>query len=281
MKNILKQRLSALMGFVPILLCMMFAVTATAQNTLQVKGVVKDKNGETVIGANVQEKGTTNGTITDFNGEFQLNVTSDATLVVSFIGYQTEEIKVSGQSVLTIILKDDTEVLEEVVVVGYGVQKKANLTGSVASVSSRDLEDIPVANATNLLQGRLPGVQLTSNGGQAGNDTPEIRIRGIGTLSDHNDPMVLIDGVEASVSQIAQIAAADIDNVSVLKDAASAAIYGVRAANGVILITTKRGSESKPVINYSGSYTIQPASILPEYVDSYNWALMYNEANGR
>lgn len=281
MKNILKQRLSALMGFVPILLCMMFAVTATAQNTLQVKGVVKDKNGETVIGANVQEKGTTNGTITDFNGEFQLNVTSDATLVVSFIGYQTEEIKVSGQSVLTIILKDDTEVLEEVVVVGYGVQKKANLTGSVASVSSRDLEDIPVANATNLLQGRLPGVQLTSNGGQAGNDTPEIRIRGIGTLSDHNDPMVLIDGVEASVSQIAQIAAADIDNISVLKDAASAAIYGVRAANGVILITTKRGSESKPVINYSGSYTIQQASILPEYVDSYNWALMYNEANGR
>ena len=99
------------MGFVPILLCMMFAVTATAQNTLQVKGVVKDKNGETVIGANVQEKGTTNGTITDFNGDFQLNVTSDATLVVSFIGYQTEEIKVSGQSVLTIILKDDTEVL--------------------------------------------------------------------------------------------------------------------------------------------------------------------------
>lgn len=127
-------------------------------------------------------------------------------------------------------------------------------------------------DATNLLQGRLPGVTLTGNGGQAGQDTPEIRIRGIGTLSDNNDPMVLIDGVEASISQIAQIAAADIDNVSVLKDAASAAIYGVRAASGVILITTKRGGEMKPTINYSGSYTIQKASILPDYVNSYDWA---------
>ena len=144
------------MGYVPILLCVMFAVTATAQNNLQVKGIIKDKNGETIIGANVQEKGTTNGTITDFNGEFQLNVSSNATLVVSFIGYKTEEVAVNGKSTLTITLKDDTEVLEEVVVVGYGVQKKANLTGSVASVSSKDLQDIPVANATNLLQGRLP-----------------------------------------------------------------------------------------------------------------------------
>jgi TonB-dependent SusC/RagA subfamily outer membrane receptor len=126
----------------------------------------------------------------------------------------------------------------------------------------------------------MPGVVLTSNGGQAGNDTPEIRIRGVGTMG-YNDPMVLIDGVEASVSQMAQIAAADIDNVSVLKDAASASIYGVRAANGVILVTTKRGQESRPSINYSGSYTIQKAAILPDYVDSYNWALMYNESNGR
>lgn len=269
------------MGYIPILLCALWATSAWAQsNTVSVTGIVRDSKGEAVIGANVLEKGTTNGTITGIDGDFLLTVSPDATLVVSFIGYKTTEVSVNGRRKLEIVLKDDNELLEEVVVVGYGVQKKANLTGSVAAVSSKELENIPAANATNLLQGRLPGVTLTSNGGQAGQDTPEIRIRGIGTLSDNNDPMVLIDGVEASVSQIAQIAAADIDNVSVLKDAASAAIYGVRAANGVILITTKRGGEMKPTINYSGSYTIQKASILPDYVNSYEWAKMYNESNG-
>ena len=152
---------------------------------------------------------------------------------------------------------------------GYGVQKKANLTGSVASVNFKDVNTMPVANTTNMLQGRLPGVVLTNNGAQAGKDTPEIRIRGVGTLSGNNDPMVLIDGVEASVAQIAQIPAGDIDNVSVLKDAASASIYGVRAANGVILITTKRGMESKPAISYSGSIALQEATVYP-----IMWALM-------
>ncbi|MDO4179705.1 MAG: TonB-dependent receptor [Bacteroidales bacterium] len=276
------KRLKTLMGYIPILLCALWVTSAWAQSSnIQVTGVVYDSKGETIIGANVLEKGTTNGTITGIDGDFHLTVSADATLIVSFIGYKTTEVPVSGQPKIKIVLKEDNEMLEEVVVVGYGVQKKANLTGSVAAVSSKELENIPAANATNLLQGRLPGVTLTSNGGQAGQDTPEIRIRGIGTLSDNNDPMVLIDGVEASVSQIAQIAAADIDNISVLKDAASAAIYGVRAANGVILITTKRGGEMKPTINYSGSYTIQKASILPNYVNSYEWAKMYNESNGR
>lgn len=270
------------MGLIPILLCMLWSTFLHAQNNVyELTGVVRDSDGESIIGANVLEKGTTNGAITDLDGAFRLQVSAKSVLQVSFIGFKTAEISVNGQKTLNIVLKNDSELLEEVVVVGYGVQKKANLTGSVAAVSSKDLQDIPVANATNLLQGRLPGVTLTSNGGQAGNDTPEIRIRGIGTLSDHNDPMVLIDGVEANVSQISQIAASDIDNISVLKDAASASIYGVRAANGVILITTKRGGESKPSINYSGSYTIQKASVLPEYVNSYEWAKMYNESNGR
>ena len=169
--------------------------------------------------------------------------------------------------------------LDEVVVVGYATQKKVNLTGSVASVSSKDIQDIPVANTATLLQGRLPGLVLTQNGAQAGNDNPEIRIRGIGTFGNNN-PMVLIDGVEGSLSQISEIPSADIDNISVLKDAASAAIYGVRAANGVILITTKRGQASSRVkVSYSGSYTLQTPGIVPDYVDSYNWALMKNEVN--
>ena len=130
-----------------------------------------------------------------------------------------------------------------------------------------------------MLQGRLPGLVLTQNGAQAGNDNPEIRIRGIGTFGNNN-PMVLIDGVEGSLSQISEIPSADIDNISVLKDAASAAIYGVRAANGVILITTKRGQASSRVkVSYSGSYTLQTPGIVPDYVDSYNWALMKNEVN--
>lgn len=253
-----------------------------AQNGVNVTGVVKDAaTGETVIGASVKEKGTSNATITDIDGNFSIKVKQNGTIVVSYIGCQTQEVSVGHGGNFTITLKEDANVIEDVVVVGYGVQKKANLTGSVASVSSKDLQDIPVSNTANLLQGRMPGVTLTSNGGQAGNDTPEIRIRGIGTLSGNNDPMVLIDGVEASVSQMALIPASDIDNISVLKDAASASIYGVRAANGVILITTKKGGESRPTINYSGSFTVQKASIMPEYVNSYEWAKMYNESNGR
>ncbi len=277
----LKGKLSAFRGIVPVILFMLFAGSAYAQNTIQIRGIVTDSQGEPVTGANVLEKGTTNGVITGLDGDFTMEVASDATLSVSFIGFISDEVQVAGRSVIDIILKEDTELLEEVVVVGYGVQKKVNLTGSVASVSSKDIENIPAANAASLLQGRLPGVVLTSSGGQAGNDTPQVRVRGIGTLSDNNDPMVLIDGVEASISEISQIAAADIDNVSVLKDAASASIYGVRAANGVILITTKRGTDAtRPTVTYSGSVTMQQASILPTYVDSYNWALMYNESSG-
>lgn len=251
------------------------------QSKIAVTGIVKDNRGEAIIGASVTEKGTSNGTITDIQGIFKISVPVNSILQISFIGYKTEEITViPGKTSFKIVLRENSEQLDEVVVVGYGVQKKANLTGAVASVNFKDVNTMPVANTANMLQGRLPGVVLTNNGAQAGKDTPEIRIRGIGTLSDNNDPMVLIDGVEASVAQIAQIPADDIDNVSVLKDAASASIYGVRAANGVILITTKRGSESKPTISYSGSVALQEATVLPDYVGSYDWAKMYNDAKG-
>ena len=227
-----------------LLLCIylslgLVARAATQQRKITVSGIVTDSSGEPVIGASITEKGTSNGTISDVKGHFGISVSSTAILQISFIGYRTEEVTASpAKTSLKVILRENSEQLEEVVVVGYGVQKKANLTGSVASVNFKDVNTMPVANTTNMLQGRLPGVVLTNNGAQAGKDTPEIRIRGVGTLSGNNDPMVLIDGVEASVAQIAQIPAGDIDNVSVLKDAASASIYGVRAANGGILITT-------------------------------------------
>ena len=259
-----------------VLILLSFAVYAQ-ENT--VTGKVYDVSGEPIIGASVVIQGTTQGTITDMDGAFQLKAQPSQTLVVSFLGYKDVILPIGNKNNFKVTLEEDSKKLDEVVVVGYATQKKVNLTGSVASVSSKDIQDIPVANTATLLQGRLPGLVLTQNGAQAGNDNPEIRIRGIGTFGNNN-PMVLIDGVEGSLSQISEIPSADIDNISVLKDAASAAIYGVRAANGVILITTKRGQASSRVkVSYSGRYTLQTPGIVPDYVDSYNWALMKNEVN--
>ena len=259
-----------------VLILLSFAVYAQ-ENT--VTGKVYDVSGEPIIGASVVIQGTTQGTITDMDGAFQLKAQPSQTLVVSFLGYKDVILPIGNKNNFKVTLEEDSKKLDEVVVVGYATQKKVNLTGSVASVSSKDIQDIPVANTATLLQGRLPGLVPTQNGAQAGNDNPEIRIRGIGTFGNNN-PMVLIDGVEGSLSQISEIPSADIDNISVLKDAASAAIYGVRAANGVILITTKRGQASSRVkVSYSGSYTLQTPGIVPDYVDSYNWALMKNEVN--
>ena len=251
---------------------------AVEQQVTSITGTVVDSKGEPVIGANVLEKGTTNGTITDLDGNFTLTVAPNAVLQVSYIGYKSQEIPVAGKKSFKISLKEESETLQEVVVVGYGVQKKVNLTGSVSSVSAKDIQDVPVANTATLLQGRMPGLVMTQNGAQAGHDDPEIRVRGVGTFGNNN-PMVLIDGVEGTLAQISDIPSADIENISVLKDAASASIYGVRAANGVILITTKKGKAGKVSVNYSGNYTLQTPGITPNFVDSYNWALMRNEVN--
>lgn len=240
-------------AFLTLLLCLFLLpakVHAIPQqsSTYHVSGVVKDASGESIIGASVLEKGTTNGIITDIDGKFTLTVNPNATLVISFIGYASQEFTIDRNNMqLNVVLKEDSKMIDEVVVVGYGVQKKENLTGSVAAVNFNDVANMPVANTANMLQGRLPGVMLTGNGAQAGKDNPEIRVRGVGTLGDasKNNPMVLIDGVESSISQISELAAEDIESVSVLKDAASGAIYGVRAANGVILITTPSAAANR------------------------------------
>lgn len=252
-------------------------VSVTQQNST-ITGTIVDERGEALIGVNVLEKGTTNGTITDFDGRFSLNLSSrDAVLVVSYIGYKTQEITTNGRTEIKLTLLEDSETLDEVVVVGYGTQKKVNLTGSVSSVSAKDIQDVPTSNTASLLQGRMPGLMISQNGGQAGKEDMEVRVRGVGTFGNNN-PMVIIDGVEGTLSQMSDIPSADIESISVLKDAASAAIYGVRAANGVILITTKKGKAGKVSVNYSGNYTVQKA-MLPNYVDAYNWALMKNEVN--
>ncbi|MCD8041592.1 MAG: TonB-dependent receptor [Tannerellaceae bacterium] len=256
------------------------AVQLTTQQSNIVKGIVSGSDGYPLIGVNIIIKGSTRGTITDIDGQFTIEAVPGTVLQISYIGYLTQEVTVVAGRDLAITLLEDSQLMDEVVVVGYGTQKKANLTGAVSSVNFNDVASTPVANTTNMLQGRLPGVMLTNNGGQAGNDTPEIRIRGVGTLSDNNNPMVLIDGVESDVSQISQIAADDIESVSVLKDAASASIYGVRAANGVILITTKRGMDQKPQITYSGSVAIQKATVLADYLGGADWAELFNEAKG-
>lgn len=237
-------------------------------------GVVKDSAGETVIGASVVVKGTTNGTITGIDGDFSLsNVKKGDVIVVSFVGFTTKEVVWNGQS-LNVVLVEDSKTLEEVVVVGYGTQKKVNMTGAVAQLDSKALENRPIQNVSSALQGTMPGVQITSGEGRPGQDGATIRVRGVGTLNSA-DPYILVDGIETGT--LNSVDPNDIESISVLKDAASAAIYGSKASNGVILITTKRGKAGKPRITYNGYVGVQNASEMIERMSSYDYARLYNQ----
>lgn len=209
---------------------------AVTQQAKKITGVVVDSKGEPIIGANVVEKGTQNGTITDFDGKFILEVSDNATLQFSYIGFMPTTVAIAGQTSLNVRLKEDTQALEEVVVVGYGTQKKVNLTGSVSSVKfDEELANRPITDASQALSGKVSGVWISQNSGKPGDDGAQLRIRGWGTLNN-SDPLVIIDGVEGVFSQVNP---SDIESITVLKDAASAAIYGSKAANGVVLVTTK------------------------------------------
>ena len=253
-------------------LLLLNSTLAFAQN--QVNGIVTDKTGEPLIGVNVVEKGTTNGVITDFNGQFTLNVAQGKTLVFSYVGYTTQEITVKGSS-LKIIMEEDSKTLDEVVVVGYGTQKKANLSGSVAMVDSKELENRPIQNVSSGLQGLMPGVAITGTNGAPGQDAGKIRVRGIGTLNEAG-PYILVDGIETGT--LSAVDPNDIESISVLKDAASAAIYGSKAANGVVLITTKRGKTGQTKISYSGYLSFQNATNMIERMGSYEYASLLNQA---
>lgn len=251
--------------------------TIVAQTGKTVKGVVTDK-GEPIIGANVLVKGTANGTITDLDGRFSLNnVPSNGTLVISFIGYLPLEVKVGNQQNFAIELKEDSQTLDEVIVVGYGSQKKANLTGSVGQVDSKVLESRPVMNASSALQGTIPNLQITPQSGAPG-ATMDLNVRGTTSING-GGPLVLVDGVEMDLSLVNPN---DIANVTVLKDAAASAIYGVRAAYGVILVTTKTaGNNMKTTVSYSGNVSLSTPTILPDMVGtSWEHAEFINRACG-
>lgn len=252
-----------------------FVVTSqVVQQSKTISGIVKDDFGDPLVGVTVKVKGLDRGTITGLDGDFELKVNPGDILEFSYVGFLSQSVKYSNQPTLNIILKEDSKTLDEVVVVGFGTQKKVNLTGSVANVDNKLIENRPMTSVSAGLQGLLPGVAVSQRSGQPGSDGGTIRVRGTGTFNNAN-PMVIVDGVEGSMSDIDPN---DIKSISVLKDAASSAIYGSKAANGVILITTKRGESGKTTINYSNNFGWQKATELPSYCNSADYAILTNEA---
>lgn len=252
----------------------LFTLMVSGQNSIR-GTVVSETDNESVIGANVMEKGTMNGTITDVDGNFTLQVSSDAVLVISYVGFVTQEVKVGDKKSLSIRLKEDTGLLEEVVVVGYGTQKKETLTGSVVSVKGEEIVKSPAPNVSSSLSGKLPGLVVNQRSGEPGRDDPSIVVRGFGTFGD-SSPLIIIDGVERD--NMGRMNPDDIESISVLKDA-SAAIYGARAANGVILITTKKGEVGKTEFSFNFNTAFSSPTIKPKMLDSGTYAEVYNEGD--
>lgn len=252
------------------------ATALANQQKKTITGTVVDPNGEAVIGANVLVKGTTNGTITDMDGKFSLEVPEGAMLLVSYIGYGDYETKVGNQSNLSITLKEDSQALDEVVVVGYGTQKKVNLTGSIGTIKTDEtLKARPVTNVQELLAGSVPGMSVSKGSGAAGSGA-SINIRGTSTIGSSSGVLVLIDGVPGNIYTLNPN---DIESISVLKDAASAAIYGSRAANGVMLITTKSSSTSeRPVVEVSSNIGIQNPQFKIDFVGTEDYMRLYDQA---
>lgn len=252
--------------------------THQTPSTRKVTGVILDGTGVPVIGANVVVKGSTNGTVTDLDGKFSLEVSPNDVLEISYIGYTTQEVKVGKQQSLNITLREDHKSLDEVVVVAFGTQKKSNLTASVATVDTEALMNRPVANVSQALQGISPGLNVVaSNEGGALNSTPSINIRGTGSIGEGSSsaPLVLIDGIEGDMNLINT---QDIESISVLKDAGASAIYGSRAAFGVILITTKKGKAGKTTVNYNNNFRWSTPTNLPSFLDGYSFNQYFNEA---
>ena len=240
-------------------------------------GIVRDESGEPIIGASVLVKGTKVGTVTNAEGEFSLDVPASGMLVISYMGFATREVPIKNNSNLKITLnEDEAQNLNEVVVVGYGTQKKASVTGAIASVTTKDLVQTPQANISNMLVGKMPGLIAMQRSGAPGEDNSMLLIRGVSTFSDNTAPLVLIDGVERP--NYNGLDPNEIESVSILKDASATAIYGVRGANGVILITTRKGQKGKPHLSYSGNVAVQSPTALPHYLNSAQYCEMYNEA---
>ncbi|MCQ2215076.1 MAG: TonB-dependent receptor [Bacteroidales bacterium] len=267
MKNQLKKSLTSFRkGLAMLVLMVCVSTLSWAQS--QISGVVKDAaTDDPIPGVNVVVKGTTTGTITDFDGKYSISAPSDAVLTFSFIGYQTAEESVSSRTVVNVALKSDYELIDEVVAIGYGVQRKSDLTGSVAKVSGEDIQGLSTTDAAAALQGKAAGVQIINSSGKPG-QAASIRVRGYSSNSDKIGPLLIVDGLQ--VSSIQYLDPELIESMEVLKDAASAAIYGAEAGNGVVLITTKNGSKSKGegTITYSGKWTLQSLGKVPELLNA-------------
>ncbi len=259
-----------------LLLFVFCAFSLSAQKTVQ--GTVSDMSGVPLIGVNVIVKGTTVGTVTDVDGKYMLQVANDnAVIVFSYVGYKTVEVPVGTRSVIDQTLSEDTQAINELVVVGYGTQKKVTVTGSVASVKGEELKSSPTTNLTNAMVGRLPGVIGFQRADEPGGGSTTLRIRGTNSLGS-NDPLIVIDGVPGREGGLSRLNPSEIESISVLKDAA-AAIYGSRAANGVILVTTKRGKEGKPTVNYVGNWGFSTPTRLPQMANAFEYATLLNEIN--
>ena len=215
----------------------------------KVTGIITDERGEPIIGANVVVKGTSKGTVTDLNGEYSIEANGKSILLISYIGYLSEEVAVGNNKTLNIQLKEDAQKLDEVVVIGYGTQKRSNLSGAISKVTSEVIESKPVTNVLSALQGEIPGMVIQRSSGQPGNEDFKMNIRGVSSANGDSAPLVLVDGIPGDINMINP---QDIDAISVLKDA-SASIYGARAAGGVVLITTKKGATGAPKITYNGN----------------------------
>lgn len=247
----------------------------------KITGTIVDAAGIPIPGANVVVKGTTNGTITDMDGNFSLDVPKGALLQVSYIGFITKEIPVGNKTTFSVELAEDSQALDEVVVVGYGTEKKVNVIGSIAQISGEKLENRSTPQLSNALTGQMAGVTVIQRSGRPGKSGGEIRVRGVGSFGgedNKSDALVLIDGIPGSLNEVSS---EDVESISVLKDASTAAIYGSRAANGVILVTTKTGKEGKLTVGYNGYVGFNTATELPEFVNSWEYASLMNEAEGR
>lgn len=253
---------------------LLFSLNVFSQNRIDVGGTIMGANSEPIIGATIVVKGTTIGTVTDLDGKFKIpNVADNSMLLVSFIGYKDQELKAGSN--LTITLEEDVLEVSEVQVVAYGTKKKATVTGAISSIKSEELLKTPSANVMNTLAGAVPGVMSIQNSGQPGSEDPRIFIRGAGSLTDGaSSPLILVDGVERSFSQLDPN---EIENVTVLKDASATAVFGVRGANGVIIVTTKRGKEGKSSLSISSSFGIQQPTRVMKMANSYDYATMYNQ----
>lgn len=247
---------------------------ANQHKGITISGVVRDSNGDPIIGANVLEKSSTiNGTITNVDGQFTLTVPENAKLVISYIGYNTQEVSVAGKTVIDVMLTEDSKALDEVVVVGYGTQKKVNLTGSVASISSDDIKDRVQTDVLSSIQGTVPGVTIISRPGK----DVSINFRGRGNLGT-SEPLYVIDGAIADATFFSNLDPNSIENISFLKDAASSAIYGSRAAYGVVLVTTKQGKDGRMEVSYSGMVGMKAPTYTQDLVNSWEYAELYNES---